>query len=129
MNAIPVLAKNGAPEPVARMHDDRVTVPPADIVETPEAFRVILEMPGLTRDAITVTVEAGTLTVRGEASPHHSPQASVLQREIRTGVHARTFAIGNDIDSARVEAAYDSGVLTVVLHKSEKVRPRTIAIT
>ena len=102
--------------------------PPADIYETPEAFVLAVDMPGAAREAMEVTIDGDALVIRAGVAPRHGAEASVLAREIHHTGYERMFTLGEGIDRASVDARFEHGVLTLKLLKSEKAKPRTVAI-
>lgn len=102
--------------------------PEADIFETPEAFVVMLEMPGARKESIALAIQNGTMTVQAHVPPHHAEEASLLLREIAAPGYYRAFTIGDGVDVNNVDAHFDLGVLTVKLFKSELAKPRTITV-
>ena len=101
--------------------------PLANILETKDAYLVEAEMPGVTRDGLDVSVENGELTIVGRRAPL-PPQGQALYRESRGFDYRRTFEIDPSIDTARITAKLDQGVLTLTLPKAESVKPRNIAV-
>lgn len=124
------LVKRGGAEGRSPLDENKelIVTPPADIYETDEAYVVLLDMPGAAKDSITLTMEDGALQVKAPATGHHGPTAALLYREISGGTYRRVFAIGGGVDAERVDAAYEDGVLAVKLYKSEKAKPKQIAI-
>jgi HSP20 family protein len=96
--------------------------------ETPEAYVVSLDMPGVQKEAITLTLEKGILQVSAEVGPHHDKSISVLYRELRATGYHRVFSLGEGIDRDNVDAVFEDGVLTVKLFKTTETKPRTIPI-
>ncbi len=107
---------------------ERYARPEADIVETPDAFLVMLDMPGARKESISLAIHNGTMTVQAQVPPHHGEQASLLVREIVVPGYYRAFTIGDGVDVNTVDAHFDLGVLTVKLLKSELAKPKTITI-
>jgi HSP20 family protein len=107
---------------------DRYMRPEADIFETPDAFVVMLDMPGARRESIVLAVQNGTMTVQAQIPPHHAEGANLLLREIAAPGYYRAFTIGDGVDVNNVDAHFDLGVLTVKLFKSAMAKPRTITI-
>jgi len=105
-----------------------IVVPPADVVETPEMFQVVLDMPGATKENITVRLEKATLEVKGYVERPRTEDERFLVREIQPTGYARAFTIGQGIDRGRVEATFHDGVLTVTLFKAEELKPKEIRI-
>ncbi len=103
--------------------------PAADVVETAADWRIALDLPGLTPEAITVDVKDGNLTVRAERKQPAGTEGHTWHRSERPyGTFFRSFSLPATIDAGRVEARYESGVLTVVLPKREEAKPRTIQV-
>lgn len=105
-------------------------LPPVDIYETPDKEIVLkAELPGLKRDAIDLTVEHNTLTIRGQRPPDDGTADAQFHRSERVfGPFTRSFTLPNTVDAARVKAEYRDGVLTVRLPRREEARPRQIAV-
>lgn len=103
-------------------------VPFADIYETPEAFVLMLDMPGVSKVSISVTMDRGSLIVKGSVEPYHRENASLLFNELRNASYYRVFNIGDGIDRNNVDAQFERGVLTVKLFKSDELKPRQIQI-
>jgi len=115
--------------PMARpgAHDNFI-VPPADVHETAGAVIVMLDMPGVSKDSINVTMEKGTLTVRASVEPYHRPNATMLFHELRNRGYYRVFNIGTGVDRTNVAAQFEFGVLTIKLFKTDELKSREIKI-
>ena len=113
---------------VAATIEEPSVAPLADIYETPEAYVLMLDMPGAARQSLSVRLENGTLYVKAPVEALHGGDAAMLHREQMTGGYARTFALGEDINPDNIDAQFENGVLTVKLFKSDEVRPREIKI-
>ena len=105
-------------------------VPPVDIYETDAHDLVITaELPDMSREAIEVTVEHNTLTLRGaRARPGEVKEGQFRRVERPHGAFARSFTLPNTVDASKVSAAYKNGVLTVKLPFKDEARPRTINV-
>ena len=103
--------------------------PPADIVETEAAFKVVLDLPGLDPKAIQIQVENETLTVQSERKFAEPVQGETVHRSERAhGTFFRSFSLPRVVDGGKVEARYENGVLTVLLPKRDEAKPRTIQV-
>lgn len=102
--------------------------PTADIFETDEAFIVKLEMPGVGKESISLSLSPDRLTVKGVAWPHHREGATILFREIRSKSYCREFNLGEGIDHDHVDAQFEHGVLTIILRKDQHSRAKQIPI-
>ncbi|HEX8830264.1 MAG TPA: Hsp20/alpha crystallin family protein [Longimicrobium sp.] len=104
--------------------------PETDVVETEREIRVQVEMPGLKRENIEVDVENNVLTIRGEKREERTEgqEGRYHLAERRWGTFARSFVLPRDVDAENINAAFENGVLTVSIPKSEKARRRKIDI-
>jgi HSP20 family protein len=103
-------------------------LPTADIFETQDALRVILEMPGVEKTNIDVTVEEGVLNVRGRLDFSKYNNLQPLYTEYNVGHYARSFRLSSKIDVSKIGAELADGVLTLTLPKVQEARPRTIQV-
>ena len=104
--------------------------PPVDIYETESHDLVITaELPDVAREAIAVTVDHDTLTLKGERKPPTDIKDEQFRRvERRYGAFTRTFTLPNTVDASKVSAEHKNGVLTVRLPFREEAKPRTINV-
>ena len=111
--------------------DQTATVwsPRADVAETDDGYRLSLDLPGIDRDTLDVTLDDGTLKISGERH-HRSEQAQGRMHRVERahGRFFRSFALGTDVDPEAIEAHYDDGVLTVQIGKSAARQPRRISV-
>ena len=105
-------------------------VPPVDIYETEGHDLVIkAELPDMTREAIEVTVENNTLTLKGTKNPPAEVKDEQFRRSERHyGSFIRSFTLPTTVDASKVAAEYKNGVLTVKLPYREEAKPRTINV-
>ncbi len=105
-------------------------VPPVDIYET-EAHDLVIkaELPDMTREAIEVTVENNTLTLKGTKTPPSEVKEEQVRRSERHyGAFVRSFTLPTTVDASKVSAEYKNGVLTVKLPYREEAKPRSISV-
>ena len=107
----------------------RVFVPATDIFETDEALTVILEMPGVDKNKVDVKVENYVLKIEGWIDFSRYEGLQPVYTEYNIGNYARSFQLSSKIDQDRISAELRDGVMTLVLPKSEKAKPRKIAVT
>ena len=108
--------------------DGRYVAPPANISATDNAYLVELEMPGVDKSGLEITVEANELTIIGRRKTE-TPQGELCYCESALADYRRSFELGPDIDTSKIEAEMDQGVLKLRLPKSEKARPRKVQIS
>jgi HSP20 family protein len=101
---------------------------PLDAYATEDAIVLTADVPGLKPEELDVTLEGDTLTIRGEIKPRPEGR-NYLLRERATGRFERVLTINTPIDSSKVEATFEDGVLTLTLPKTEAVKPRQIKVT
>ena len=107
---------------VRPLHGDNLPSPSQikiDVKETPSAYTVVAEVPGVAKEDIHVTVEGSVVTLRAEVRQmdQQTRDEKVLRSERYYGSVQRSFQLGADIDQGRAKAKYDSGVLTLTLPK------------
>jgi HSP20 family molecular chaperone IbpA len=107
----------------------RVFVPATDIFETDEALTVILEMPGVDKDKVDVKVENDVLKIEGWIDFSRYEGLQPVYTEYNIGNYARSFQLSSKIDQDRISAELRDGVMTLVLPKSERAKPRKIAVS
>jgi HSP20 family protein len=109
---------------------NRNWVPPVDIQETEEGYRLLAELPGLTREDITITLENNVLRLAGERKFERDVTRESFHRVERTyGAFSRAFTLPHQVNSEGVQAAFANGVLTITVPKAEQAKPRKIAIS
>lgn len=101
--------------------------PEVNIFETKNGYVLEAEMPGVSKEGLEITLEGNEITLVGRRQPE-TLKADVLYRESRPADYRRVFELDPAIDSSKISAKIDQGVLTLQLPKTEKVKPRKIAI-
>ena len=104
--------------------------PAVDIYETDNHDLVVrAEVPGMTREDIQVSVENGTLVIKGEKKFDAEVKEEHYRRIERAyGTFHRSFTLPNTVDPTKVSADYKNGVLTVKLPFRDEAKPRTISV-
>jgi HSP20 family protein len=108
---------------------DGAWLPAVDLSQTPERFVVRVDLPGLKREDIDVTVENNTLTLRGERKfEQHEETESYNRIERVYGAFTRSFQLPNNVDSGKVKATFEDGVLTIDIPKTEEAKSKRVEI-
>jgi HSP20 family protein len=103
-------------------------MPQADIVEMGRHYEIRLSLPGMSKEDVKISLDGELLTVEGERKQAAMEEGSrFLKREIRYGKFSRSFSM-NRIDSAKIEAEFINGVLSITLPKLAEEKVSTIAI-
>ena len=101
--------------------------PDVDILEHPDAFMILADLPGASEESVDIQLEKGILTLDARvAAP--GEERPLRYAEYREGGYHREFRISDDIDAAGVSAKMRDGVLEPRLPKSAKSRPRRIEV-
>jgi HSP20 family protein len=106
----------------------RFYAPPADVYETEDALTVVMEVPGVAREAVGVELKEDVLRVEGRIDPAKYGGMEPVYTEYNVGHWARSFALSDRVDRERIEARLEDGVLTLTLPKTAAARPRRIEV-
>jgi HSP20 family protein len=106
----------------------RYYIPYTDIYETDETLTVVMEMPGVEKKDLSVTLENDVLRVDGRIDFSKYEGMEPVYTEYNVGHYTRSFTLSNKIDQEKINAQLDGGVLTLTLPKVKDVLPRQIAI-
>jgi HSP20 family protein len=113
--------RNGSPDQAQHV------TPPADVESTKEGYTIHAEMPGVDKAGLEITVDNGELTILGRRNTK-AASGEPIYREIRHKDFRRVYELDPAIDTARIAARIDQGVLTLTLPKAESVKPRKISV-
>jgi len=102
-------------------------LPEVNIFETKDGYVVEAEMAGVTKEGLEITLEGNEVTLVGHREGEVVPGTALL-RERNLADYRRVFELDPAIDTGKVSAKIDQGVLTLTLPKSEQVKPRRIAV-
>jgi len=100
--------------------------PATDVIETADAVLLKLDMPGVARENIDLTIDKDMLTIVGKAEPEQAGEA--VYRETYVGDYQRQFSLTADLDPGNITAKMNHGVLTVQIGKAARAKPRKVKI-
>jgi HSP20 family protein len=103
-------------------------VPPVDIIEDGEGITVRADLPGVSRENLSIGVDGDTLTVEATVSLGEAAHVQPVYAEVRTAQYKRSFVLSRDLDTERINASIRNGVLTLQVPKREQAKPRRIEI-
>jgi len=106
----------------------RYYVQNTDILETDDALTVVMEIPGVEKKNVDVSIENDVLRVEGRIDFSKYGGMEPLYTEYNVGHFARAFTLSDKIDQQQITAQLDDGVLTLTLKKAKEAMPRKIAI-
>lgn len=102
--------------------------PEVNIFETRDGYVLEAEMPGVAKNGLEITVEGNELTIVGRREKEEL-KAEVVYRESSTTDYRRVFELDPAIDTAKIDAKIEQGLLTIRLPKSERVKPRKVTVS
>lgn len=102
--------------------------PRVNITETKDGYVLEAEMPGVSKEGLEISLEGNELTLVGRRGGDVA-SAELIYRESQNRDYRRAFVLDPTIDTAKIEARMESGVLKLHLPKAEMVKPRKIAVT
>lgn len=104
-------------------------VPAINILEREDAMVITADLPGLKAEDVEVTVEEGTLSIRGERRLEEAAEGETYHRVERLyGVFERTFTLPNSVDVEKIGARFCNGEMVLTLPKREESKPRSVKI-
>ena len=113
-------AQQSGPRPMAM---------PMDAYRRDDSFLLQLDLPGIAPDSIDLTVEDNVLTISAERpAPVRGEGVQSVIAERSFGTFTRQVVLGKTLDSERIEASYEGGVLTVAIPVAEQAKPRRIEV-
>jgi HSP20 family protein len=110
-----------------RATQQQFVTPIVDIFESKDGYLLEAEMPGVTKDGLEITLEGDGITLTGHRKPSMA-LGEVLFREGQEPDFRRVFELDPAIDTSKISAKIEQGLLTITLPKSERVKPRKIVV-
>ena len=110
-----------------RAQAEQFVMPPASVTDTADGYMLEIEMPGVKKDGLDISVESHELTIIGRRSVS-AEEGTVIHRESRPENFLRTFELDPSIDANKISAKIDQGLMTLTLPKAEHVKPRKITV-
>jgi len=107
----------------------RTYVPDVDIYETTDSLWLWADMPGIDENSLEVNVADGVLSIEGQVALQDYDNLTPVYTEYNIGNYARRFTLSNEIDTERIKARMNNGVLELELPKAERAKPRRITVS
>lgn len=104
-------------------------LPAVNIYQTPEGYTLEADMPGVNRDGLEIYLDQNELTLLGRRTPGPSTAETTHYRESASGDFRRVFELNPEVDTDKITARVENGVLTLHLARREQLKPRQITIT
>ena len=104
--------------------------PALDLYQSNDNVIAVVELPGMRKEDIEISLHNGTLTISGERKRENSSNGDKAERTERyVGTFRRSIALPTRVDAGKVSATYRDGILTVTLPKAEEVKPKQIQVS
>ena len=107
---------------------EQFVMPPASVTEIADGYMLEIEMPGVKKDGLDISVENNELTIVGRRSLP-AVEGTLVHRESRPENFRRVFEFDPSIDGGKINAKIDQGLVTLTLPKAEHVKPRKITVS
>lgn len=103
-------------------------VPAVDVIENESGITVKADLPGVSKETLSLRVDGETLTIEGQVSLGEARELQSVYAEVRTARYKRSFVLSRDLDTSKIDASMKNGVLTLTVPKVERAKPRRIAV-
>ena len=101
---------------------------PVDIFEDSEGITLKADMPGVSKDRLTVRIDGDSLVLEGQVQFALPEQSEALYADVRSSSYRRSFALSRELDTGNIQAQLKDGVLKVRIPKRAELRPRKIEV-
>ncbi|HOB49233.1 MAG TPA: Hsp20/alpha crystallin family protein [Mycobacterium sp.] len=102
---------------------------PMDLYKVDDHYVLTADLPGVDPGSVDVTVDNGTLTLTAHRSARSEDSVQWLTSERFFGAYRRQLSLGEGVDTTRIAATYENGVLTVTIPMAERAKARRIEVT
>jgi len=103
--------------------------PALDLYQSNDNVVAVVELPGMRKEDIDISLHDGTLTISGERKRDSTGGEKAERTERYVGAFRRSIALPTRVDASKVSATYRDGILTVTLRKAEEVKPKQIQVS
>ena len=122
-----LVRENNARANGASQTPDQFIMPSATVLENKDGYTLQVEMPGVSKANLEMWVENNELTIVGRREPL-TVGGTLIHRESRPENFRRSFEIDPTIDTGKISAKIEQGIVTLILPKAEQAKPRKIAV-
>ena len=103
--------------------------PALDLYESGDHLIAVVELPGMRKEDIDISLHDGTLTISGERKRESNNGEMAQRTERYVGTFRRSIALPTRVDASKVNATYQDGILKVTLPKAEEAKPKQIQVS
>jgi len=108
--------------------EDAALFPPVDVIEDANGITLYADLPGVPKDRLHVHVEAESLTIEGEVQLNMPAGIDSTHAEVSLPRYRRQFTLSKELDTEKVAAEFDKGVLKLSIPKAAHAQPKKIEI-
>jgi len=120
--------KNLASKAAETPKNEAILLPPVDVVEDASGITLYADLPGVPKDKLHLHLEADSLTIEGEMQLAMPEGIESTHAEVSVPRYRRVFTLSKELDSEKVSAEFDKGVLTLRIPKAAHAQPRKVEI-
>lgn len=113
---------------IERTRDRRVFSPRTDIIEDPDRYLIIADVPGCNDQSVNITLEKNVLTINASTNVEAPVDRTLILSEYCIGDYYRSFVLSDQIDREKIEANVKNGVLRLILPKAGPAKTHTIKV-
>ncbi len=103
-------------------------LPPVDVVEDANGITLYADLPGVPKDKLNIRVDAEALSIEGEVVLPMPADMEAKHIEVERPRYRRAFTLGRELDSEKIQAEFQNGVLKLSIPKVEHAKPRKIEV-
>jgi HSP20 family molecular chaperone IbpA len=103
-------------------------LPPVDIFEDGSGITLVADLPGVSREDLSIGVDGRNLTIEAPLRLGEADSLVSVYAEVRANQFRRSFELSSDLDTARIDAGLRDGVLTLRIPKLEQAKPRRVEV-
>lgn len=111
-----------------RRNDAPTLQPQVDVVEDATGLTLLVDMPGVAKEAIELKLEGDALSITGDITAATGEGLQPIYAEVTAGRYRRAFTLSRELDASRIEASGKDGVLRLRIPKTERAQPRRIEV-
>ena len=97
-------------------------VPDCDIVETDDSYKILLDLPGMSKENVHISLKESVLTVDGDRKTDKEESERFERRERKYGAFSRSYALPESVDASSIQAVFNNGILTITMAKTDDVQ-------
>ena len=109
--------------------DEAALLPPVDIYEDAAGITLVADLPGVSRERLSVQVDKDTLLIEGEAAIEMPSEMEALYADLRSTRFRRSFTLSRELQADHIDAQMQDGVLTLKVPKRAELQPRKIQVS